>query len=288
MDLIVHIQLIFLCVVNTIFAFGGIVSNTLVIVSFWKSSQLQKKLCYFMIMVLSCFDLASVVTNHPGALLYLISWLADDYGSLSNIKIYIHVASLFLGSSMHALLMMSIEQYLGAYYPIFHRTSVTRRKLLFVLAISLIPHAILNAISINDLVISQVFHVIVFIITTLPLFVFVNMKLFIISRNTRRRNAISPEKRLTLSLKNISTCLLAVACIPLLFIPTSVYIVFNIGRDENEWDFNARLSYIWACTVSTARCTFHSLIFFWKNNVLRTEGKNILKAMKNRLIGSYP
>ena len=288
MDLIVHIQLILLCVVNIIFAFGGIVSNTLVIVSFWKSSQLQKKLCYFMIMVLSCFDLASVVTNHPGVLLYLISWLADDYGSLSNIKIYIHVASLFLGSSMHALLMMSIEQYLGAYYPIFHRTSVTRRRLLTVLAISLLPHVILNVISTNDLIISQIFHLEVFIITTLPLFVFVNMKLFIISRNTRRRNAISPEKRLTLSLKNISTCLLAVACIPLLFIPISVYIVFDIGRDVNEWDFNARLSYIWACTVCTARCTFHSLIFFWKNNVLRTEGKNILKALKSRLVGFYP
>ena len=288
MDLIVHIQLIFLCVVNIIFAFGGIVSNTLVIVSFWKSSQLQKKLCHFMIMVLSCFDLASVVTNHPGVLLYLISWLADDYGSLPNIKIYIHVASLFLGSSMHALLMMSIEQYLGAYYPIFHRTSVTRRRLLTVLAISLLPHVILNAISTNDLVISQIFHLEVFIITTLPLFVFVNMKLFIISRNTRRRNAISPEKRLTLSLKNISTCLLAVACIPLLFIPISVHIVFDIGRDENEWDFNARLSYIWACTVCTARCTLDSLIFFWKNNVLRAEGKNILKALKSRLVGFYP
>ena len=42
-----YIQLIFLCVVNIIFTFSGIVSNTLAIVSIWKSSQLRKKIMPF-------------------------------------------------------------------------------------------------------------------------------------------------------------------------------------------------------------------------------------------------
>ena len=100
------------------------------IASIWKSSPLRKKLCHFMIMVLSCFDLVTVTTNHPGVLLYLISWLMGDYDLLLTMGIYLKYSIVFCVFSVLALLVMSIERYLGAYYPIFHRTSVTRRRLL--------------------------------------------------------------------------------------------------------------------------------------------------------------
>ena len=150
MYLNVYIQLIFLCVLNIIFTFPGIVLNTLVIVSIWKSSQLRKKLCHFMIMVLSCFDLVTIVTNYPGILLYLISWFREDFNLLAKMRNYLHLASIFLTYSALALLVMSIERYLGAYYPIFHRTSVTRRRLLTLLAILLIPTTVMYLISGND------------------------------------------------------------------------------------------------------------------------------------------
>ena len=44
---------------------AGIFLNSVVIISLWRSSQLRKKLCYFMILVLSCFDLAVVTITHP-------------------------------------------------------------------------------------------------------------------------------------------------------------------------------------------------------------------------------
>ena len=130
MSLTLYIQLIFLCVVNIIFTFSGMVLNTLVIVSFWKSSQLRKKLCHFMIMVLSCFDLVSVITNHSATLFYLISWLREDYVLLANSALYVDFITIFYGYSFFALLVMSVERYLGACYPIFHRASVTRCRLL--------------------------------------------------------------------------------------------------------------------------------------------------------------
>ena len=105
------------------------------IVSFWKSSQLRKKLCHFMIMVLSCFDLVAVITNHAGILIYLISWLREDYNLLTKMETYLGYVEVFTGLSILALLVMNIERYLGAYYPIFHRTSVTRRRLLTLLVI---------------------------------------------------------------------------------------------------------------------------------------------------------
>ena len=285
MDLSVYIQLISLCVVNIIFTFSGAVLNTLVIASFWKSSQLRKKLCHFMVMVLSCSDFVAVITNHPGLLLLLISWLREDYDSVFAWRTYLDFVTVFLGSSFYALLVMSIERYLGTYYPIFHRTSVTRRRPLALLTIILIFHTTLHVISNNDMIIPRTLVVTIFVIAVLPSLVYLNFKLFQISREVRRRRATLLEKRTTVNLKSISTCLLVVACLVVLSIPTSVYFVFNINT-ENRNTSSARLSRAWAATITTMNSTLNSLIFFWKNKVLRTEGIKIVKMLKDRLVGS--
>ena len=285
MDFKVYIHLISLCVVNIIFTFSGIILNTLVIASILKSSALRKKLCHFMIMVLSCFDLVAVVANYPGLLMYLMSWLREDYGLLLKVKIFLHFVIVFLGFPLHALLVMSIERYLGAYYPIFHRTSVTKRRLLTLLAILLTVHTVFHVISANDMIISRAFSIVIFVICVFPPLLYFNFKLFKISREVRQRNVISPKKGMTMNLKSISTCWLVLACLLILSIPSSVYIVFNINTANKEAS-NARLSYMWATAIFSMNCTFNSLIFFWKNKVLRTEGIKILKTVKDKLIRS--
>ena len=284
MDLNVYIHLIFLCVVNTIFAFSGIVSNSLVIASFWKSSQLRNKLCHFMIMVLSCFDLVAVVSIYPGILLYLISWLKEDYELLPKTKTYQYISDGFLGYSFLALLVMSVERYLGAYYPIFHHTSVTRRRLLTLLAILLVPTTVINILSSHYLIISGPVVLVIFVVLFFPPFMFVNFKLFTIVRKVHRERAVLSRKRTPINLKNISTALWAVACLMLLSIPESVYIAFNLAEKSTT---AIQLSYIWIITCNAMNCTFNSFTFFWKNKVLRTEGIKILKMLKDRLVGSH-
>ena len=284
MDSKVYIQLLFLCVVNIIFTFFGVFSNTLVIVCFLKSSQLRKKLCNFMVMVLSCFDLLAVIANHPAFVLYLVIWLTEDYDTLHKMGIYVHFATMFLGFSFFALLVMNIERYMAVYYPIFHRNSVTRRRLITLLAILFILHATVTIISANDLIVVQVVGFIIFIAIAFPPFMFLNYKLFKISRTIRRNNAILPGKRTTVNMKIISTCLLAGACLLIFSIPSTFFLVFSF--DEHSSMNNVKLSYIWAVTVCTMNSTFNSLIFFWKNNILRTEGLKILNAMKYRLFGT--
>ena len=235
MDLNVYIQLIFLCVVNIIFTFSGIILNTLVIASFWKSSQLRNKLSHFMVMVLSWFDLVSVVVSHPRLLFYLISWLSEDYDLLLNTWwTYLHFVSVILGFSFYVLLVMSIERYLGAYYPVFHRTSVTRRRLLTLLAILLISHTTLYAISTKDLIIPRNVVSVICIIAVFPPLAYLNFILFKITRVVRGKNTISPEKRTAINLKSISTCLLVVVSLVALSIPFSVHIVFNMNTGNKE------------------------------------------------------
>ena len=284
MDLNVSIHLIFLFVVNIIFTLSGIILNTLVIISFWRSSQLRKKLCHFLIMVLSCFDLISVITNHPGMLLYLISWLMEDYDLLPMLVTnYLSIFSVFLVFSFHALLVMSIERYLGAYYPIFHRTSVTRRRLLTLLAILLMFTTVMFAISRGSWVIYSILNDIILVALFFPPFIFVNFKLFIIARKVRRERAVSPEKSKKKNLKNISTALWVVGCLMLLYTPTSINIAFNLAEKSLS---TIRLSYVWMFTCITMNCTLNSLIFFWKNKVLRTERIKILKTLRDCLVGS--
>ena len=283
MHLALYIQLIFLCVVNIIFSFSGIVLNTLVIASFWNSSQLRKKLCHFMIMVLSCFDLVSVTTNNFGILVYLLSWLREDCHLLPAFSIYLDVVGVFLAFSFHAIFVMSIERYLGAYYPVLHHTSVTKRRLLILLAMLLSFQTILNVICINDVIISRALALLIFLVAIFPPVVYLNFKLFKISSEIRRRKETLSEEKTALNLKSISACLLAVACLVVLSVPSSVYIVFTINT-ENKQVSNARISRIWVVTIFTINGTLNSLIFFWKNKVLRAQGIKILKTMKNRLV----
>jgi hypothetical protein len=212
-------------------------------------------------------------------------WSTEDYDLLQKMKIYAHFATFFLGFSFLALLAMSIERYLAMYYPIFHRNSVTRRKLLTLLAVLFILHfTILMIIYANDWVISTPVFMIVFMAIVFPPFVFINYKLYKISRNIRRIKATSPEKRTTINLKNIHTCLLAVACLLVLSIPTTFYVAFHFA--EKSMTTNVRLCYVWAASVCTMNSTCNSLIFFWKNKVLRTEGIKILKTLKDRIFRS--
>ena len=167
-----------------------------------------------MIMVLSCFDLVAVATNHPGVFLYVIFWLRETF-FLPACWIYLDSVVVFLPFSFHVLFVMNIERYLGAYYPFFHRRSVTRHRLLTLLVILLIFQATLHAISINDRIISRTLVLIIFIILVFPILVYayVIFKLFKISGEVRRRKATSPEKRTTINLKSISTCLLVGCCL---------------------------------------------------------------------------
>ncbi len=159
--------------------------------------------------------------SHNRSSIRLILWSTAKYDLLAKVQIYEHFATVFIGFSIMALLVMSIERYLGAYYPIFHRASLTRRRLLILLAMFFTIPIILGIISVNNLIISYPVVLVIFFVIVFPPFAFLNYKLFKISRKVRRDiagcgdNTTSPDgspdvSALHVKLKNISTCLLAV------------------------------------------------------------------------------
>ena len=282
MESIYFINLIFIFAVNVFFFFSGICLNSLVILSFWRSVQLRKKLCYFMIMVLSCCDLLAVLTNSPLIAFISMSWLTgelDVNGRWPHISL--SWTNTFLGFSLFALLVMNFDRYLATSYPIFHRTSVTKGRLLTLLAKLIIVEITLRVMSVNDFVISYQVHLLIISILLIPAMLFINYKLFLVVRKSSKNERISPDMKKTFSLKNISSCLLVVACLVVISIPGFLYIGLRINSPETTHTLdNANIAGIWAITISSMNCTFNCLIFYWKNKVLRTEGLKVLKSMK--------
>ncbi len=275
MEFIYFINLVFIVAFNVLFFFSGICLNSLVILSFWRSVQLRKKLCYFMIMVLSCCDLLVVLTTNPVEALIAILRLTgklDVYPSW--VSIYTRVVTISVGLSLLALLVMNFDRYLATYYPIFHRTSVTKGKLLTLLVTLIVVELTLYLMSINDFVISHAVFVLIGLIIISPPLLFINYKLFIIARKSRRNKGVSPEMKKTFSLKNISGCLLAVACYVVLSIPAFVYSGLRITTKYSSTLDDAYIAARWAVTIASMNSTFNCLIFYWKNKVLRAEGKS--------------
>jgi hypothetical protein len=277
------IHLIFIFAVNVFFFFSGICLNSLVILSFWRSVLLRKKLCYFMVMLLSCCDLLAVLTNNPLMALISMSWLTGKLdGNARWPYISISSTSILLRFSYFALLVMNFDRYLATSYPIFHRTSVTKGRLLTLLAILIIIDLTLNVMShVKDFVIRYQVHNVIFSLLLIPAMFFINYKLFLVVRKSRKNKRISPDMKKTLSLKNISSCLLVVACGVVVSIPGFIYVGLRINSPETTYTLdNANLAWMWTITIMLMNSTFNCLIFYWKNKVLRTEGWKFLKSMK--------
>ena len=272
----------YICIECIVLFLRNMFKFRIVILSFWRSAQLRKKLCYLMIMVLSCFDLLAVLTNHTRYAILTMLWLTKKSDVYRSWMVHsIGVTGLFLGFSLLVLLVMNFDRYLATSYPIFHRTSVTKGRLLTLLAILISVDLTLTLMAVNDFVISLQVHVVIFIITVILPMVFINYKLFTIARKSRRNNEMStPEMKKTFSLKNISSCLLAVACLAVLSIPVFVYIGLRITskHDASILD-NVKIAAYWSSTIISMNSTFNCLIFFWKNKILRIEGMKVIKGM---------
>ena len=229
MEFFHFINLIFIVALNVLFFFSGICLNSLVILSFRRSVQLQKKLCHFMIMVLSCCDLLAVLTSHPLTAFHGILFLTEKWDVYPGwVVISSRFPAVFSSFSLLALLVMNFDRYLATSYPIFHRTSVTKGRLLILLAILITVEITLVVLSFNDFIIRYQLVLLTCIIIIFSPMLFINYKLFAVARKNGRNNGTSPEMKNTFSLKTISSCLLAVACFVVLSIPVLVYIGLSI------------------------------------------------------------
>ena len=281
MELSHYFNLIFIFVLNVLFFFSGIFLNSLVIVTFWRSSLLRRKLCYFMIMVLSCCDVLVVLTYHPLMALVTMLWLTGNLDATPSwADTSSRMTTVFVGFSLLTLLVMNFDRYLATYYPIYHRISVTKEKLLILLALLIILELAFVILSTNDFVLSYQVGLVIFLGILFPPMLFINYKLFAIARKNRQNCKTSANIRRLFSVKNVSSCLLAVACFVVLSIPVFVYCALRMTTKDTFTLDRAYIAALWAHTIVSMNSTCNCLIFYWKNKILRAEGKKVLNRLK--------
>ena len=275
-----------LCVINGCFAVAGIFLNFLVVLSFWKSTQLRKKLCYFLILVLACSDLIVVSVIHPLLLYFTILWFTRS-------RVIQFIFDPFFGFSMFTLLTMNFERYWAVRHPYFHQRCVTKRRLVallltfwaFVVAISVLSHKKILPREIPGLAILGVIFLLI---------LYINYQMLATVRAIKQSDALTMryhvsetqnleqetgrcERSAIADLKTASTCSLAVVCFFICSFPVLVHNGIWYARKGSFSDETRMPFLLWAETFLSMNSTFNCVIFFYKTSALRREGKNLLK-----------
>ena len=270
---------------------AGIFLNSVVIISLWRSPQLRKKLCYFMILVLSCSDLTVVTIIHP---LLIVSTIYFFQGEINEIRIRLHTDAciyfVVCFSSLFALFTLNVERFLALTRPFFHQASVTKTRLLCfqafwtVIVVGISPLVYFNSETIVAIFAS------VTVLSLLFLFIYSNYKIFIIAKSKRADERVAAttatdENRKTriLNLKSISTCSLAVGCFFCCFCPYIIYTTLDLASRTSLSERKFLLFALWSATFMSLNSTFNCVIFFWRNSILRREGMKTVNAFRRRV-----
>ena len=292
-------SVVFLCVINVIFIVAGIFLNSVVIISLWRSSQLRKKLCYFMIFVLSCFGhLAVVAIMHCTHPFLIVSTIFFSLGEIDEIRELTRVSISFIlhGSSLFALFTVNVERFLALTCPFFDQTSVTKTRLVCFLAFLTVTLVGLWPLqySFEGKTISNILAAVTFL-SLLFLFIYLNYKMFKIAKSKREDERVVPttatmdanRKTRILNLKshyflnlNISICSLAVGCFFVCSCPQIIYSALRLASETPFYDRQVLLFNMWANTFVSMNSTFNCVIFFWRNSILRREGMKIANAFR--------
>ncbi|XP_028417502.1 adrenocorticotropic hormone receptor-like [Dendronephthya gigantea] len=279
------LNMLALCIVNGCFAVAGIILNSLVILSFWKSTQLRKKLCYFLIFVLACSDLVVVTIIHPLLFFSTIFWYTRG-------SIIPFIFDPFFGFSMFTLLTMNLERYWAVRHPYFHQRSITKRRLLglllifwsFVVMISVLSHKKIIPRDIPGLAILGVIFLLILYINyqmMATVHAIRQSDALVVRYHTNERQDLNieiatGENRGNADIKGASTCCIAILCFFVCSFPVLLHNGLWYARKE-ALSPEIRMPFLlWAETFLSMNSTFNCVIFFYKTTALRREGKKML------------
>ena len=255
--------------------------------AFWKSTELKKKMAHFLIMVLSLNDLAvGIICSPLFASMYARELLGKSSCFLSGIQVFWFLIT--CGCSFKTLFVMNLERYLAIVHPIFHRTKVTKVRLvkclivLWLFALALIiflfyrPDVICKFVSLE-------------MSLSMAALVFIYARIYIActrsSKNLLRKNGINPSSKnqdtfetqrrdYLRNLRLVKSCFMVVVCFGICFLPGAL--VISGFQEMNE---DLHMIRRWSEILLVSNSSLNSLIFFWRNKLLRKEAQKILKQL---------
>ena len=295
------INSIFGCIVNAILAILGTFLNALVVAVFWKTPKLRNKVAYFMIMLLSCIDMCVTIIVHPFHLVNSIAEITQTSKCIYKM-VYQTSAVMLSGMSYLTFFAMNIERYLSICRPFYHMRNVTKERC-FILSACLWLICIGTGIA-------PIFGMnIQFFVTALAVFVlggtfFIYISIYKVAkkgRNSKLRSSSrtgqdafsitieettsareshdSTRKKKKVSffhdLQLAKMYVVVVFSTILLNLPNAL--VLALSSERVEYLDGVVQAKIWTLSLVAMNSTFNSLVFFWANERLRSEGWKLYK-----------
>lgn len=272
--------------VNVLITISTFFLNAVTVITLWRSRKLREKVSHFLIMVQSSIDLGPGLVS---SILYDFL-LGSELAESGNCWLHFVVSrtSLFLRLlSMTTLTAMNIDRYMSIVHPIVHRSKVTKNKLLKCIIAAALLTMVIFGIS---LVYGRALVIFAGAVTALFLTVtvYVYMRIFVAvmasnrintsthNNNTAITESISERKKKREFLKELrlaKSCSLVVMCFFACFLPAPVTAIVNPnGFQKVVWR-------VWTVTLAVLNASLNSLIFFWRNRMLRVEAVIILKSL---------
>ena len=266
------INVVFVCVVNILLAASTISLNAVTLVAYWRSQKLREKKSYFLIALLSLNDLTIGLFGSPGVVALTVQTLLKVNECTSFIVVEL-IASSLIAISFVTLFLLNVERYLCIAYPIFHRNNVTTLRL-FGSALVLWTLAILHVLSRLFMDVATRYLRSVFLISFTVLSGCMYAYIFRASRKTANVGRL--QNRTTRSMndyKLAKSCAMVVCCSIVCFIPVAVTSFLRPREDKVVFALA-----LWSNALVFAGSSANSVIFFWRNRVLRHEAKKIISC----------
>lgn len=265
-----YINYVIVTICNIFLIILSVVLNATSIIAYWRSARLRKKTSHFLIMLLSANDLATSLVGHPIFVLHLVLTLK---GSENCTFFLLHELLTFsvAGMSFTTLLALNIERYLGIAHPIFHRTKITKFRML---AILVLFWFVFGSVVLAYLILGpQVAHpmtsfmICAHLVITAYVYMYICLTVKKIQSNPLRANeGKSQNMRITKS------CAIVVAWTTISYLPFAVIRPLEIST------FIHMLRIEWSKTLILTLASVDSLVFFWYNSILRNEAKALFKS----------
>ena len=276
-------------VINHIFAiaFNGIMIiptillNGVAVITILKSSQLNSKLCYYIILLQSMFDLAVGVLGIP----LFIFFLANSIGGISDCfaaSLARRLMAAPMGGSSMVLTAMTVERYIAILHPYTYRIQVTKQRILkYVGATATVQFLVISlSFAIKPLV--QLYAItkvtLIFILTA---YVYTRIYLVVkkLACSQKKPHAAAEELNVTKNklflqeIRQARSCFIVVICYFMLgFLPPAFATLFS----SNSNSFQELLTIVWVVSIIITNSSINSVIFFWTKTMLRKEALKLL------------
>jgi hypothetical protein len=264
-----------------------ILLNAAAIITILKSSQLNSKPCYFIILVQSVIDLAVGVLGIP----LLIFYLASGLGGITNcVAATLALKSTLLPTltSCITLFALTTERYIAILHPYAYSTRVTKKRLLIFVGCGAVLAILLFFFFLDQ---PELYYicVITLVMLILAFVTFAYIKIYLVvrklSRSPNRPHDPAAQENTTKmkvflgQIKHAKSCFMVVVCFGVLcFLPGAIALTFMPTLKQIE----RRAILVWLYRLSFLNSSVNSLIFFWSKTMLRKEAVKKLNSLCSR------